>query len=453
MDSCPQSLKKIRPYLIEATKLEEIQPLISHYTYVYALQRGIRERDPKDTDAASFIKALLTDCEKNRAKFADNIDEHRQIVEDFSLMVYQRADRVFMDGNANATTVQHFLAAEYFIDVSSQFGELSKELSARRKSARMYAGMIAKSLREGKQPVHPLLSKQQQQGGLESVSAPIIDGGAGNRRETSVAPAATSETLEPVNQYGIVESDRDIPPPPVADYGPRFSTQSSSPSASLYHPVEPSGEAPRYGMPTSDHSYPDSAPSYPTFNEPVPPPLEREAEESKGAEYFQSDVGDERMSVPPRADTNQFVAYQRPESNLVEFEKASPERISDELSSSAPHSEGASRSMDTDLFHSIKRDPASHTQISSSRKPVNTSEPASRTACDVLQFNSRNPGVHASVSRPVAPVPSTTPKTTPDFKAIGLAQKRAKFAVSALDFQDVSTAISELQEALRLLQG
>ncbi|GME84522.1 unnamed protein product [Ambrosiozyma monospora] len=36
---------------------------------------------------------------------------------------------------------------------------------------------------------------------------------------------------------------------------------------------------------------------------------------------------------------------------------------------------------------------------------------------------------------------------------ISLAQKKAKFAISALNYEDVETAIKELQEALKLLKG
>lgn len=61
--------------------------------------------------------------------------------------------------------------------------------------------------------------------------------------------------------------------------------------------------------------------------------------------------------------------------------------------------------------------------------------------------------VSAPVSAPVPAVPLPVAGYTPDMKALGEAQKRAKYAVSALDFQDSKTAIKELLTALSLLQG
>lgn len=65
------------------------------------------------------------------------------------------------------------------------------------------------------------------------------------------------------------------------------------------------------------------------------------------------------------------------------------------------------------------------------------------------------PNAPAAAAAPVpAPVPSTAPaRPNPsiDDNAISQAQKHARWAVSALTFDDVNTAIKELQESLRTL--
>ncbi|KAG8411404.1 hypothetical protein J3458_015464 [Metarhizium acridum] len=58
---------------------------------------------------------------------------------------------------------------------------------------------------------------------------------------------------------------------------------------------------------------------------------------------------------------------------------------------------------------------------------------------------------HQYVPPPVAPAPSAPAGFTPGHKSIEQAQKHAKWAISALNFEDVPTAVQELRNALALL--
>ena len=76
--------------------------------------------------------------------------------------------------------------------------------------------------------------------------------------------------------------------------------------------------------------------------------------------------------------------------------------------------------------------------------------------------NSGDSRPHASAERPISAISSTThqqfinsnninTKLRDDEAAIAAAQKHAKFAISALSFEDVKTAVNELEEALNVL--
>jgi len=57
----------------------------------------------------------------------------------------------------------------------------------------------------------------------------------------------------------------------------------------------------------------------------------------------------------------------------------------------------------------------------------------------------------APASQPPVPAPVQTTGFATDQRDINQAQKHAKWAISALNFEDVPTAVQELRNALRML--
>ncbi|KAI8055208.1 Vta1 like-domain-containing protein [Syncephalis plumigaleata] len=83
-----------------------------------------------------------------------------------------------------------------------------------------------------------------------------------------------------------------------------------------------------------------------------------------------------------------------------------------------------------------------------------TATTATTTATAMIQ-NQTTHTTSASLSATTTTTTATTAATTtslPDHKIIAATQKHAKFAVSALQYEDITTAVSHLQQALDLLQ-
>jgi vacuolar protein sorting-associated protein VTA1 len=316
-DVWPPSLKALKPYLQRAKELEVAQPLVSYYCNLYALQRGIRERDATDEAAARFVKSLLTKCESLRARFAAGSDSHRGQLEEFAMGVYDGAERTYRAGNADAGTARHFYAAMCFLDVCTHFGDLTADLARMRGQSRVFAALIQRDLREGRRPVPP-----------EVLGPKPAAEEAQDEAELARELSNTSLPAAPA------PPKREIPPaPPVESYaGPDL--VSSTTASTMYA-----------GLP-----FVQSTQSV------VPPP-----------EY-------KRAASPP-------------------------------LTPSPPPTPPP--------------------------PPVQAAAPPANTFA--------------------APIPRATPGFRPDTKAVGQAQRLAKFAVSALDFQDTDTAVKNLTAALKLL--
>lgn len=344
----PASLKAIKPYMQRARELEASQPLVSYYCNLYALQRGIRERDATDETAADFIKGLLTKCEGLRGRFAADADAHRWQVEEFAIGVFESAEAVYFAGTATAATAQHFFAAMCFLDVCTQFAPLTEDLARSRGKARLFAGLIRKDVRAGR----PLLPPEA------AVAAP---------------PASSPESDEAELEREM--NKLEIPPAPqVEQYG--------APGAARANPdfVSSSTASTMYGM----HGFTDSTGSAAPPSAPLAPP-------SPPGSW---------ASQPPAA---------------------------------APPSSWASQ-------------PPAPAPPSPSPQPPTAWQP---TAPAPPTPPAPAPAAVPAPAAPRAAVPGFQPTT--DGKS--QAQRKAKFAISALDFNDVPTAISNLTAALELLTG
>lgn len=436
-DGWPASLKSIKPYIQRAKELEDANPLVSYYCNLYALKGGMRERDPSDENAAKFIKSLLTKCESLRSTFASTAGTHRESVENFAVSVFDFADEIYQSGRADASTARHFYAAMCFLDVCGHFGELAEDLAALRKRARVYAALIARDVREGRQPLPPQVAKKEEEAEAREdrelaneLHKSLTASGTGPSSHDGLLGAGAPEA------YSGPASSADARPGPSLDARPVLgttastmyagrqaqfieSTDSVAPAPSTIHPARAVlGGTTASTMHAGDNLKFSGGSRMSEEHFVAHPPVDALGQE--GQPSLQR-----KPSVPPATiaawlDQTSGPADDTPSSTqrMVHFIPPPPSPTVREVPTAIPR-----------IPEAIPQQPPVRLEV-----PPTVAVDNSSTA-------------PAVIVQPVKPIAGFKP----NLKTISEAQKKAKWAVSALDWQDVDTAVLNLNLSLALL--
>ena len=144
-------LKLVNKYLVQAKKLDKVEPVIAYYTRFYAAMVAMRSRKSKEDEAVAG--ELISWCEKHKAAVASlSKDEARARMEQFALAVFDGADAEDRTGPITARTAAAFFAAVVFMDACNQFGELALDVQQKLKYAAWKATEINRALKEGRTP-------------------------------------------------------------------------------------------------------------------------------------------------------------------------------------------------------------------------------------------------------------------------------------------------------------
>ncbi|KAJ6037352.1 Vacuolar protein sorting-associate Vta1 N-terminal [Penicillium herquei] len=405
MASIPASLRSadIGRFALRAAQIEKVKPVIAYWCNFYIvnqiIERGLHISDDETklytTELVDKLEQFKTDNPDNET-VTDSIAASAY-VEQFGLEVFNRAEAAMTASKVTKQTGDTFQAAATFLELCQNWGELDPEIAGRIKFAKYHAIRIAKAIKAGEDPnaTNPA-PKEEEEGEAQIQSSDV------QAFDESVAEQASKPRQASVEEV-----------PDDSDRLGRYMAHQSSLDESL-HPSRTSS------LPPS--ATPPEIPSVPQ-NAPGSPPQRMDIDQSySGGLELPSTPGTigNSASIPQLPDTPGFSkSSTSPPTNTFQSFPPPPSN----LSGTTP-------------------DPASF---------YDTSTASAHIPAPAAVAASRAPSSFAPA--PVAPVPSASsqPSHSVDDNSIALAQKHARWAVSALTFDDVNTAIKELKNSLRYL--
>ncbi|KAF2498665.1 DUF605-domain-containing protein [Lophium mytilinum] len=435
----PAKLKTadITRFAVRAAQLEKIKPVVAYWCEYYIVQqilsKGLHQADQ---ECLQYTTTLMDKLEQTKTEHASEdaiMDEMaaQAYCEQFALDTFQRADNAVRANKASVQTAETFRAAATFLDMLSNWGAPTQEIMSKSKYAKYHAIRIAKALKAGEDP---------------NLSNPVQES------TPAVSPAALDPNDPEVQRInGLHQPYVESAPDTSAHPSPALSASRVSPPPPTL-PSAPSGyshraPSPRQYMPHRDVS-PISAPA-----------TSRQGSVSSiGGGYFPrvNDVptftADSAAPSLPTAPLNEDETMTSP------YETPAPAGV--------PQAFYQNQSRDVD--QNKLAFPAPQPQIPPQQPPQNLFQPQQHypppqhhQPPQQPQFQAQQPQVFHQQQAP-APAPQSAPYQqqqaypnggayNTDEEAIFAAQKHAKWAVSALNFEDVDTAVKELRIALRAL--
>lgn len=319
-------------------------------------------------------------------------------IENFALEVFNGGDEAQRKNKVTRQTADTFQAAATFMDLLTIWGPLEPEIVAKSKFAKYHALRIAKAIKAGEDP---------------NATNPVIE----------QTPEPPREDLSLEEELKNMENDAGMYKPPTVENVPDRGYPSRSPSALQMDSLAP--------PPLPTRTANDISRIHATEHDVSPiEPTEDVAGRtgSIGGGYFPS-VPDAPNNVDTVAAVDQPPSVSSPlpppsAPNPAEFYNIPqpPE------SPATPHDMG--------ILPQHRPDPPTPHQQMPSPAPVAPAQPPARAP--IVQSTNFN-----------APPPAGGYKD--DDESIMAAQKHAKWAISALNFEDVQTAVKELRIALQSL--
>ncbi|KAF2096632.1 DUF605-domain-containing protein [Rhizodiscina lignyota] len=393
----PAGLKapEISQFAMRAAQLEKFKPVIS-YWLEYCMVNQILDKGlhTNDDECMAYTTGLMDKLERTKAEHPDEAAIHddmaaKAYVEQFAMDTFQRADNAVRANKVSAQTADTFRASATFLDLLSVFGPIEAEFQAKSKYAKYHAVRIAKAIKAGEDP---------------NLSNPA--------REPS--PEQEAPPLDP--------SDPEV--------------QDINNAASLQPSVE---DAPDSIM-ASPHFTPTAPPEVPSIQPPSGPP----------APPTNVEVSPLEPSPNGNSRTNSVGGGYFPQVPTFTSEQSAPRLPT------APEIEmgNTDQNIDPTNFYNVPS-PSNHTPTAPTpqAQPPILPQPSAHTPQlqpPVLpQPPIAMPQVPSTYAAPVAPTHQGPYRT--DDEAVLNAQKHAKWAISALNFEDVNTAVDELRIALQSL--
>lgn len=401
----PAALKTadIQRFATRAAQLSTHRPIVSYWLSYYILQQLLSKNlHSVDAECQNYAADLMDKLEatKSAQPTNDAITDDvaaKAYVENFALETFGRAEAVQREGKVTRQTAETFQAAATFLDSMAIWGPLDEEVRAKSKFAKFHALRIAKAIKAGEDPnaSNPVVEEVQQ-------PPPLADGEEGIEAELK-ALEYQHPTVESAADSGAA-SPRDHPiqvelHPPV---------ESSASNGGEDHDVSPIEPANRQG--------------------------------SIGGGYFPSVPSDDRTSgidiemgdapLPPPEDTAA--------SDFYHTATSAPTPGIDLPPPDLPHTAPAPPSR--------QAPPPAHNYKNSQYK----APPPRAVAAPPPRAVAPPPAPKASYATN-APTGGSGSAYNRDDESTMVAQKHAKWAISALNFEDIDTAVKELRLALEIL--
>ncbi|KAF2204497.1 DUF605-domain-containing protein [Delitschia confertaspora ATCC 74209] len=431
----PTKLKDagIAPFAHRAAQLEKVKPIISYWLRFYITQKIISKGlHLADDDCKSYTTDLLQKLEETKDAhptedaLTDDVAAEAYC-EQFALDIFNKADGAVRANKVTAQTVDTFRAAGTFLDLLSVWKDpLEADIATKSKYAKYHALRITKALKAGEDPN---LSNPVQEPSPQAQSPTVQES---NGPEDQVMRETATQPFQP---YAESVPDTSAPSPRVSPLPPNI------PSASAGYPTDPTN-------PSQFPSHRDVSPIS------APPTSRKGSMESIGGGYFP------RVNMPTFTADNAAPSLPTAPS-VVDEPMTSPfGNVSMQSAPSAPDPQNFYQNQGFLAAQSPLPPQFQQQPDYSSRQPQISQTSQSSHSTQVPQQQS-----HAYPQQPPAaqPPPQHFPQPMSgatsaqeellrtDEEAIMAAQKHAKWAISALNFEDVNTAVKELRVALNAL--
>lgn len=395
----------------------------------------------------------------------------KALVEQFALETFTRADNAVRANKASRQTADTFQASATFLELLAIWGPIEAELQQKIKFAKFHALRIAKALKAGEDPN---ISNPKPEPAPEEVVSPLdpndpevraLTGAQPKNRQPSVVDVPDEAdnlqaklARESIVNESIHPSRAPSAPPPNERVTPQAASGGVSPlprdAANFYanqqdsgSPVSPDRQSvggnyfPRMPSPTSAQTQPNLPPTLPS----APDTLDDQGPTIDLPSAPLNPTGTQPGPTLPEPPTT-FAPTQpaAPKTPLDSFQAppvSGPSTV-DTVPPDLPQNPPSTQ-------HNFQPPPSQPTFAPYS-PPILTPAPApSSVAPPPPQFTQPSapsqPRFAAMNER--APIPNVVV----DEEAVMKAQKHARWAISALNFEDVPTAIKEFQLALQLL--
>ncbi|KAL8972540.1 MAG: hypothetical protein Q9197_002731 [Variospora fuerteventurae] len=445
----PSALKSadVARFAQRAGQLEKAKPAIAYWCNYWIVNQLIsRGLHNIDDDCIRYTTELMDKLEKTKIEHGDDDtitdDVAAQVfVEQFALETLQRADNAMKANRASRQTADTLLAAAAFLELRQVWEKLDPETSSRVKYAKYHALRIAKAVKAGEDPnaTNPVIEHDPAQ--QPPLNSDAMDSRWSNVMSQSATPY--QPTVEEVPDEHMIDN-----------HGARAANQSQGPSRSPYAATQPDPSAPTPSETTptvggiENYYHRPSAPDISPLKSP-----NRGRNGSIGGGYFPTDVDAHEQAATAQSPPD--VSHPSP-----------PIALPDTLSLPQPNAFHAPGAVDFSAASPRSLPPPrnDHDTVSSSSTsatPLGPQEP------NVALRYPPPPATFGMSQPPTAPVhqahrPAPTPSSHPvqqvqsshvvnDEEAMAKAQKHARWAISALNFEDVNTAIKELRGALETL--
>ncbi|KAH8551451.1 Vta1 like-domain-containing protein, partial [Umbelopsis sp. PMI_123] len=218
MESVPDDLKYLQPYLQRSQELQSREPVVSYYAKYYAAKLAL-SKGPKNKNTEKFVISLLDELETAKVQIGPNEAITDDLVgyahiENFGLKVFENADNEDRAGRASKKTAKTFLAASVFLEILKTFGDIDPDVAGKIKYAKWKAADIMKAIKEGR------------------ASVPGPPGGDDSQVEATDVPSGDTD----------LASGPNFPPPPstgASDPSQPFITQFPSPPSNFTTAIPP----------------------------------------------------------------------------------------------------------------------------------------------------------------------------------------------------------------------
>ncbi|KAL2041415.1 hypothetical protein N7G274_005797 [Stereocaulon virgatum] len=432
-----------------AGQLEKAKPVVAYWCNYWIVEqilaKGLHQ---KDDDCKNYTMNMMDKLEQTKSDFTENdaiADDvaGQAYIEQFGLDTFHRAENAMKANKASRQTADTFQAAATFLDLCQIWGSLEPEVASKIKFAKYHSLRILKAIKAGEDPNLSNPAPEPEEPPLDP-----------NDPEVQMLNASTNLARQPSVEEVPDEHDR----------LQRHLAERSTFDESLHPSRAPS--VPRQRASNAQRSQDPGEDYYRTAPTDVSPlaPLTNDRSMSDGGGYFPRvpesdstmlDAPSQDPEPPPAIslpDTSRLPRPSEPPSSNVP--PPQPPRSGSLHSFPPPSIEEPDLSSPAPLVSSFPSAPPPAPAPSYPSQPSPTTRPAPQTP-----FQPPLPTPRAPIRRtaPSGIIPNTLPPTSSqancvtDEEAILKAQKHARWAISALNFEDVNTAVKELRGALESL--
>ncbi|KAJ5893304.1 Vacuolar protein sorting-associate Vta1 N-terminal [Penicillium taxi] len=385
-------------FALRAAQVETAKPIVAYWCNFHIVNQIIERGLHSSSDEIKLYTTNLVDkLEQFKSENPDNETVTDNVaanayVEQFGLEVFNRAEAAMTANKVTKQTADTFQAASTFLELCAIWGDIDTEIAGRIKFAKYHAVRIVKAIKAGEDP------NDSNPAPKEEEEVPVGDSDV-QAFDESVAEQASKPRQASVEEIPD-EADR---------LGHHMAHQST-----LDESLHPSRDSSLPRAPFEIPSVPQNAPGTPgrQMDIDLPQPGDLELPSTPGT------IGGSTVPTLPDApgQPNTRSTHSLPPSDTFQ---SFPPPASPSVTTPNPAS-----FYDTPTASAFIPPPA---------------------AAGIPSFTPTSP--------PAAPVPSasTQPSRSIDDQSISLAQKHARWAVSALAFDDVDTAVKELRNSLRYL--